>query len=155
MTAAGRAPRFVAVGLLSASNTPAIPGPDRFAGRVLHTGHWPHEGVDLSGRRVAVIGTGSSGVQVIPEAAREVFHAQGDREFVRQQAEVSVAGHCTAGTGRSALEDTPEERAGELGRRREIGRTAARPRAGAAPRGRRGRVPAPAPEDLAAAAARP
>lgn len=147
----GTRARFVvaAVGLLSASNTPAIPGLDRFAGRVLHTGHWPHEGADFTGRRVAVIGTGSSGVQAIPEiaaaaarttvfqrtanfvmparnrplTAREVFHAQGDREFIRQQAEVSVAGYYTAGTGRSALDDTPEQRAAELGRRWEIGGT--------------------------------
>ncbi|WP_067635591.1 flavin-containing monooxygenase [Nocardia coubleae] len=66
--------RFVvlATGPLSNANTPAIPGLDTFAGRVLHTSHWPHDGVDLAGQRVGVIGTGSSGIQTIPCLAEEV-----------------------------------------------------------------------------------
>ncbi|WP_278265636.1 NAD(P)/FAD-dependent oxidoreductase [Nocardia sp. AG03] len=69
--------RFVvlATGPLSNANTPAIDGLDTFAGRVLHTSHWPHEGVDLTGQRVGVIGTGSSGIQTIPclaEQARQL-----------------------------------------------------------------------------------
>jgi len=64
----------MATGCLSVPNTPSLPGAERFAGRVLHTGRWPHEGVDLSGKRVAIIGTGSSGVQAIPELAREAAH---------------------------------------------------------------------------------
>jgi cation diffusion facilitator CzcD-associated flavoprotein CzcO len=68
--------RFVvmATGCLSAANTPDIPGRDEFAGPILHTGHWPHEGVDFSGQRVAVIGTGSSGVQSIPLIAEQADH---------------------------------------------------------------------------------
>ena len=56
----------LAVGCLSASKKPEIPGLERFEGRWYHTGHWPHEGVDFTGQRVAVIGTGSSGIQSIP-----------------------------------------------------------------------------------------
>ncbi len=60
--------RFVvmASGPLSAPNAPRFPGLEDFGGRVLHTADWPHEAVDLRGKRVAVIGTGSSAVQAIP-----------------------------------------------------------------------------------------
>jgi cation diffusion facilitator CzcD-associated flavoprotein CzcO len=63
--------RFVvlAVGPLSAPNLPAFPGLDRFAGQVLHSAAWPREPIDLRGRDVAVIGTGSSAVQIIPIVA--------------------------------------------------------------------------------------
>ncbi len=57
---------IMATGCLSSANLPAIPGIDRFAGESYHTGRWPHEGVDFSGKRVAVIGTGSSAIQSIP-----------------------------------------------------------------------------------------
>src|SRR5262249_44431693 len=63
-----------AVGLLSTLNVPAIPGIESFGGARYHTGQWPHDGVDFSGRRVAVIGTGSSGIQSIPHIAREADH---------------------------------------------------------------------------------
>ena len=43
----------------------------RFAGEMHHTGRWPHEGVDFTGKRVAVIGTGSSGIQAIPKIAEQ------------------------------------------------------------------------------------
>lgn len=56
----------LAVGPLSNANIPAIEGLDSFAGEVYHTAHWPHEGVDFTGKRVGVIGTGSSGIQAIP-----------------------------------------------------------------------------------------
>ena len=62
---------IMASGCLSASRIPEIPGLDGFRGDRLHTAHWPQDGVDLSGKRVAVIGTGSSGVQVIPLIAEE------------------------------------------------------------------------------------
>ena len=65
----------MATGALSAPSTPAFPGLADFAGRVLHTGAWPHEPVDFSGQRVGVIGTSSSAVQAIPliaEQAREL-----------------------------------------------------------------------------------
>jgi cyclohexanone monooxygenase len=61
----------MATGCLSVPNAPQLPGADTFEGRVLHTGRWPHEPVDLTGLRVGVIGTGSSGVQAIPELARQ------------------------------------------------------------------------------------
>jgi cation diffusion facilitator CzcD-associated flavoprotein CzcO len=56
----------MASGPLSAPNTPAFKGLESFAGAVLHSADWPHEGVAFSGQRVAVIGTGSSAVQMIP-----------------------------------------------------------------------------------------
>lgn len=65
----------MATGCLSAANRPEIPGRDGFQGESYHTGEWPHEGVDFAGKRVAVIGTGSSGIQAIPiiaEAAAEL-----------------------------------------------------------------------------------
>lgn len=70
--------RFVvaAVGILSASAIyiPDFPGLDRFKGQVIHACHWPQEGVTLKGRRVAVFGTGSTGVQLIPILAGEAEH---------------------------------------------------------------------------------
>ena len=56
----------MATGCLSSANDPEFPGRDQFTGNWYHTGRWPHEGVDLSGQRVAVIGTGSSAIQSIP-----------------------------------------------------------------------------------------
>lgn len=60
-----------ATGILSVPLEPSIPGMDTFAGRSLFTSRWPADGVDLAGLRVGVIGTGSTGVQLIPEVARE------------------------------------------------------------------------------------
>ena len=63
-----------AVGLLSATKIPHFPGQERFRGSIYHTARWPQEDVDLSGKRVGVIGTGSSGIQVISEIAPRVGH---------------------------------------------------------------------------------
>ena len=63
-----------AVGCLSASNVAAIEGLDSFRGEWQHTGAWPHEGVELEGRRVGVIGTGSTGIQLVPEIAAGAAH---------------------------------------------------------------------------------
>jgi cyclohexanone monooxygenase len=63
-----------AVGNLSATKRPDLPGLEGFQGRVLHTAEWPHEPVDVSGLRVGVIGTGSSGMQSIPILAEEAAH---------------------------------------------------------------------------------
>lgn len=65
--------RFVvmATGPLSSPLTPDIPGLQTFGGDIYHTAHWPHEGVDFTGKRVGVIGTGSSGVQSIPLIAEQ------------------------------------------------------------------------------------
>ena len=64
----------MATGCLSAPTLPEVAGRDSFAGRVLQTSLWPHEGVDFTGLRVGLIGTGSSGVQATPEIAREAEH---------------------------------------------------------------------------------
>ena len=61
------------LGLLSATNVPKFKGIDDFKGRILHTGAWP-EGVDLSNKRVGIIGTGSTGVQVITATAPIAKH---------------------------------------------------------------------------------
>ncbi len=62
------------VGLLSSTNVPEFPGSADFQGEIFHTARWPHEPVDLRGKRVGVIGTGSSGIQVIAEIVPEVGH---------------------------------------------------------------------------------
>jgi cyclohexanone monooxygenase len=65
---------IMATGCLSASRTPDFPGMGSFSGKTYHTGHWPHEGVDFSGLRVGVVGTGSSAIQSIPVIAGEAEH---------------------------------------------------------------------------------
>ncbi|MFN3214770.1 MAG: alpha/beta hydrolase fold domain-containing protein [Henriciella sp.] len=62
---------IMATGCLSAIKTPDIPGADTFAGDTYITGMWPHDGVDFTGKKVAVIGTGSSAIQSIPLIAEE------------------------------------------------------------------------------------
>jgi cyclohexanone monooxygenase len=64
----------MATGCLSTPRAPPIPGVETFAGATYHTGAWPHQGVDFSGQRVAVIGTGSSGIQAIPQIAAQADH---------------------------------------------------------------------------------
>ncbi len=71
---------IMATGALSAARVPEFEGLADFKGDSHHTGAWPHEGVDFSGRRVAVIGTGSSGIQAIPAIAE-----QADRLVVFQR----------------------------------------------------------------------
>ncbi|HEX2401533.1 MAG TPA: NAD(P)/FAD-dependent oxidoreductase, partial [Mycobacterium sp.] len=68
--------RFVvmATGCLSMPKQAEIDGLERFAGEVYFTSRWPRERVDFTGKRVAVIGTGSSGVQSIPVIAQEALH---------------------------------------------------------------------------------
>jgi cation diffusion facilitator CzcD-associated flavoprotein CzcO len=63
---------IMASGPLSTPNMPHVEGLESFAGVVLHSAAWPHEPVDFSGRRVAVIGTGTSAVQIIPTIAPKV-----------------------------------------------------------------------------------
>jgi cation diffusion facilitator CzcD-associated flavoprotein CzcO len=125
-----------AVGCLSASKQPEIPGLERYHGDWYHTGHWPHEGVDFTGQRVAVIGTGSSGIQSIPLIAEQAAHltvfqrtpnysmpaknAPLDPEYVRelkaiypahrQEARESGFGVPVALPEHSALDADPEER---------------------------------------------
>jgi cation diffusion facilitator CzcD-associated flavoprotein CzcO len=65
---------IMATGQLSVPKDPELPGQDTFRGTILHTARWPEEPVDLRGKRVGVIGTGSSGTQSIPILAREAAH---------------------------------------------------------------------------------
>ncbi|MDA3038313.1 MAG: NAD(P)/FAD-dependent oxidoreductase [Actinomycetota bacterium] len=68
--------RFVimATGCLSSTNLPDIEGLDTFSGPLVHTGRWPHDGVDFAGKRVGIVGTGSSGIQAIPVIAQTAAH---------------------------------------------------------------------------------
>lgn len=67
-------------GCLSAANRPDIKGLESFRGEVFHTGTWPHQPVEFTGKRVGVIGTGSSGIQAIP-----VIAGQADQLYVFQR----------------------------------------------------------------------
>jgi len=125
-----------AVGALSTTNMPDIPGIHDFTGECYHTGSWPHEPVSFKGKRVAVIGTGSSGIQSIPEIAREADHvtvlqrtpqfafpcgnrpvtpedmadARTNWEDCRAKMYAHTAGFPFEGHERMAMDDTPEER---------------------------------------------
>jgi cyclohexanone monooxygenase len=61
-------------GFAAKAYVPRLPGVERFVGPCIHTAHWPQTGLDMTGRRVGVIGTGASGVQVIQEAGRIASH---------------------------------------------------------------------------------
>jgi cation diffusion facilitator CzcD-associated flavoprotein CzcO len=65
---------ITAVGCLSTANVPDFPGLNDFAGDWYHTGQWPHEGVDFTGKRVGMIGTGSTGIQAAPVIAASAKH---------------------------------------------------------------------------------
>src|SRR6266700_8456115 len=79
----------LATGCLSNARMPDIKDLADFRGKVYHTGHWPHEPVDFTGLRVAVIGTGSSGIQSVP-----VIAAQASQLTVRQRtANFSIPAH--------------------------------------------------------------
>lgn len=139
-TAAGEqiSARFLicAMGTLSDANKPAIPGIDDFAGEVYHTGRWPEAEVSFGGKRVGVIGTGSSGIQAIPIIARGAEHltvfqrtpqysipagnrpvrpeeladARNNWDQRRGYMAVSPIGMPYPLSERSALDDTPAER---------------------------------------------
>jgi cyclohexanone monooxygenase len=82
----GRKPRpfapfcIMATGCLSIPIVPTFPGMDDFKGGVYRTSDWPHEGVDLTGKRIGLIGTGSSGIQVTP-----ILAEQADQLYVFQR----------------------------------------------------------------------
>lgn len=127
---------IMATGVLSAPKTPDIEGLDVFGGTVLNTFDWPEGHSNFSGQRVAVIGTGSSGIQAIPEIAKtaqELFVLQrtpsyslparnrpltpeeteavkADYATLRDAARNSLDGLALQNTGKSALEVDAEER---------------------------------------------
>lgn len=127
---------ITAVGCLSTANIPNIPGLETFAGRWYHTGQWPHDGVDFSGKRVGQIGTGSTGIQAAPVIAETAAHltvfqrtanysvparnAPLTPEFkryikenaagIRQVMHATTNGHPFPIADRSALETSAEER---------------------------------------------
>ena len=57
------------VGMLLAPKVPPFPGHEQFRGTIAHTARWPQGGVDLKGKRVGVVGTGATGIQVIQTIA--------------------------------------------------------------------------------------
>ena len=65
---------IMGTGGLSVPLVPPFPGAERFKGRIIHTAQWPKEGLDLKGKRVGVIGTAATGIQVIQTIAGEVGH---------------------------------------------------------------------------------
>lgn len=127
---------IAAVGCLSTPNTPRIPGVEAFTGPVYHTGRWPHAGVDFTGKRVGVIGTGSTGIQAIPQIAKQAVHVtvfqrtpnysipahnrpltseekasiKAQYRQLRQSDRESAVGLTFTGDQQSALEVSPEER---------------------------------------------
>ncbi len=109
---------ITAVGCLSAATTPNYPGVDDFKGERYHTGNWPHERVDFTGKRVGIIGTGSSGIQSSIAIAKEAAHL-----FVFQRTpNYSIPawnGPLTADAVRSTKDNYPKLR--EDGRYAQIG----------------------------------
>jgi cyclohexanone monooxygenase len=127
---------IMAVGCLSAPNRPRFAGIEAFKGPIYHTGEWPHEGVDFTGLRVGVIGTGSSAIQSIPIIARQaaqltVFQrtatwsvpawnepltpeylakAKADYPALRAKARARPTGFYFPFNGKPALEASAEER---------------------------------------------
>ncbi|GAA3382985.1 flavin-containing monooxygenase [Cryptosporangium minutisporangium] len=134
---------ITAVGCLSAVRTPSLPGLDRFAGRIAHTGRWPRDGVDFTGARAGVVGTGSSGIQLIPRIAesadhltvfqrtphysvparnrplsgRELRSAQQSYADAVQQALSTSGGYYMPPPDRSALADPPDARSARYERK--------------------------------------
>jgi cyclohexanone monooxygenase len=124
-----------AVGCLSEYQVPALPGLDTFEGTWYHTARWPKEGVDFTGKRVGLIGTGSTGIQIAPEIAASAEHLyvfqrtpnfavpnrnrpweeheerafKADYRDYREQARESFLGVPVVGTGRPVLAEPPEE----------------------------------------------
>ena len=118
----------MATGCLSMPKTPDIEGADRFAGEVYFTSRWPHEGVDFTGKRVGVIGTGSSGIQSIPLIAKQAAQLT----VFQRTANFSLPAQQRRRAGRSPGDDRRGPR--RLPRRRQAlaGRRAVDPPSGAA-----------------------
>ena len=127
---------IMAVGCLSTAQVPKYPGLESFKGTWYHTGNWPHEGVDFTGQRVGVIGTGSSAIQSIPIIAKQAAHlfvfqrtpnfsvparnapldpayersVKANYADFRRQARESRVGFVVERNDKSALEVPPDER---------------------------------------------
>jgi cation diffusion facilitator CzcD-associated flavoprotein CzcO len=134
---------ITAVGALSVANLPDIPGRDTFAGETYHTGLWPQEGVDFTGKRVGIIGTGATAIQAIPLIAEQaerltVFQRTAnyaipsrngpldpevdkarkeDFEGIKERTRNAFAGFELWFIEKGALEDSPEEREREFQKR--------------------------------------
>ncbi len=139
---------IMATGCLSSARVPDFKGLDSFKGEWYHTGYWPHEGVDFTGKRVGVIGTGSSAIQSIPHIAAQAKHLtvfqrtanfsipahngpidhEEEKRMTEKYTEVRKEALNTAGgilqrlpTDKSALEVSEEERRAEFQKRWDIG----------------------------------
>jgi cation diffusion facilitator CzcD-associated flavoprotein CzcO len=125
-----------ATGVLSVPQFPDVPGREDFRGESYHPARWPREPVDFAGKRVAIIGTGSSGVQIGPEIAGQVAslvmyqrtptwatplnnhpisasqqaYLKANFAAVKAELDVSVSGFLHKPAGKKAAEDTEEER---------------------------------------------
>src|SRR5688572_19905131 len=134
---------IMATGCLSSPNLPDFKGLESFKGDRYHTGHWPKEGVDFTGKRVAVIGTGSSAVQSIPIMAAQATHltvfqrtanyavpahnkpleagyiarVKADYPAMRARAKTTMTGIDFDYSDRAALETSAEDRTREYERR--------------------------------------
>ena len=137
----------MATGCLSVPKVPDLPGVEAFEGDLYHTARWPHEGVDFTGKRTGIVGTGSSAIQSIPVIAKQAKHLsvfqrtpnfsipawQGpltdeeDRRTKRDYAQFreisrgSICGDFAEENVMVLLEATPEERARELEKRWRLG----------------------------------
>jgi cation diffusion facilitator CzcD-associated flavoprotein CzcO len=134
---------IAATGCLSLWQIPAFDGLESFRGSIFHTGNWPRDDVDFTGRRVGVIGTGSTGIQAIPQIAKQAEHLfvfqrtpnysvparnhlltaeyqvsrkKTYREY-RERAKYSGGGHSAILPTTSALEQTDADRLAEYERR--------------------------------------
>jgi cation diffusion facilitator CzcD-associated flavoprotein CzcO len=138
---------IMATGVLSAAQLPQWPGLEEFQGSWYHTADWPHERVDFTGKRVGVIGTGSSGTQLIPLVAQQaadltVFQrtanftmpaqnrpltAEQEVEWKanyaerRASARASANGHNQLSNSARGADATPEELEAEFQRRWDLG----------------------------------
>jgi cation diffusion facilitator CzcD-associated flavoprotein CzcO len=127
---------ITAVGCISAANVPDLPGLKDFRGKWVHTGEWPHEGVDFTGKRVGQIGTGSTGIQAAPVIAESAAHltvfqrtanysvparnapltpefkrwVKDHFEELRGIAQTTINGHAFRISERKVADVTPEER---------------------------------------------
>lgn len=138
---------IMATGVLSVAQVPSVAGLESFDGEWYHSGDWPHEGVDVNGKRVGVIGTGSSATQMIPllaEQAEQLYVFQRTPNFTmpaqnypmkpevekewkanyserRKFAWLSGFGHNQVTNPKSGKDVSAEERRAELENRWELG----------------------------------